>query len=231
MDMKLNVPFIRSERVKRAWTQQQLADVANLSLRTVQRIEATGKGGAESVKAIATAFDVDTERLLKGNEPEIPPNHIGKVILGYWSRVSALVVSLVLLAVIPYILFHTREAIGDADYYRFEGRIRLDDSPPHEFGIDVKSNQVFILDIDARHKLLFEAPAGNEAEGSTRIRLLQNDGKMYNVLHSSARPGRSGMAHSVAYRVCENDVVFYAPAVKTIPGCNESFSETVRQFH
>lgn len=227
MDMKLNIPLIRSERERRAWTQQQLADVAGLSLRTVQRIEATGNGGAESVKAIAAAFDLDLATLLlvtngRVSEPAAKP------VIGQWRWASVVALSLVAAVTGTYMVLHTTDVIGEAAYYRFEGAVRIDDGDPHEFGIDVKSDQVFILEIDRRQRLLLEAPEMHAAESVTRIRLLQNDGLMYNVLHSSTRPAQSGTPHSVAYRVCGIKTHFYAPMVERIPDCDESFTNTSR---
>jgi transcriptional regulator with XRE-family HTH domain len=57
MDMKLNSGVIRQEREKRAWSQEHLADVTGLTLRTIQRIEATGSASYESAGAIAAVFD------------------------------------------------------------------------------------------------------------------------------------------------------------------------------
>jgi transcriptional regulator with XRE-family HTH domain len=53
MDMKLNATLIRQERDKRAWSQEHLADVTGLALRTIQRIESTGSASYESAGAIA----------------------------------------------------------------------------------------------------------------------------------------------------------------------------------
>lgn len=56
--MNINTSVIKNKRTSKAWSQQQLADVADLSLRTVQRIERTGTCSLESVKAIASAFEL-----------------------------------------------------------------------------------------------------------------------------------------------------------------------------
>src|SRR5690349_13254575 len=63
MDMNINAETVRSERVKRAWSQEQLAAAAGLSLRTIQRIEKTGIAAAESVQALSAAFDLKIEEL------------------------------------------------------------------------------------------------------------------------------------------------------------------------
>lgn len=56
MDMNVNSHIIIELRNSRAWTQQHLAEVSGLSLRTVQRIENSGTGAPDSIKAIAVAF-------------------------------------------------------------------------------------------------------------------------------------------------------------------------------
>jgi len=42
MDMKINKEILRRERELRAWTQSHLAEVADLSMRTLQGIERPG---------------------------------------------------------------------------------------------------------------------------------------------------------------------------------------------
>ena len=54
---------IQELREERAWTQEHLAAVAGLSPRTVQRVEKDRTQDAETIKAVAAAFDVDLERL------------------------------------------------------------------------------------------------------------------------------------------------------------------------
>lgn len=63
MDMKLNPALIRQEREKRAWSQEHLADVSGLALRTIQRIESSGSASYESATAIAAVFDLPVATL------------------------------------------------------------------------------------------------------------------------------------------------------------------------
>jgi ribosome-binding protein aMBF1 (putative translation factor) len=58
MEMQVDTQLIRSEREQRAWSQSHLADVSDLGLRTIQRIEATGHASYESASAIAAAFSL-----------------------------------------------------------------------------------------------------------------------------------------------------------------------------
>jgi transcriptional regulator with XRE-family HTH domain len=73
MDMKIDALLVRTEREKRAWSQEHLAEVAGLALRTVQRVEATGSGSLETVKALAAVFGFDVAKLR--TSPAKPDRH------------------------------------------------------------------------------------------------------------------------------------------------------------
>ena len=62
--MMINAERVRDQRTRRGWTQQQLAEVADLSLRTVQRIENQGVASNESVSALSAVLEVSRETLL-----------------------------------------------------------------------------------------------------------------------------------------------------------------------
>src|SRR5262245_44303850 len=64
-DMNMNVDSkrIRLERERRAWSQQHLAEAAGVSLRTIQRVEATGLASYETAKSIAAVFQLDVATL------------------------------------------------------------------------------------------------------------------------------------------------------------------------
>lgn len=63
MEMNVDRHLIRNERERRAWTQEHLAQVAGLGLRTVQRIEAKGVASFESVRALAAVLDRSASEL------------------------------------------------------------------------------------------------------------------------------------------------------------------------
>jgi transcriptional regulator with XRE-family HTH domain len=58
MDMKIDGNRVRALREDRAWSQEHLAEVTGLSVRTIQRIETDGNASAESRLALAAAFAV-----------------------------------------------------------------------------------------------------------------------------------------------------------------------------
>jgi len=64
MDMKVNSPLITQLRNSKAWSQQQLSEISNLSLRTVQRVEKSGNASQETIKSIASAFELNVDELL-----------------------------------------------------------------------------------------------------------------------------------------------------------------------
>jgi len=63
MDVQVDADFIRSERERRAWSQEHLAGASGIGARTIQRIEATGVASYESVRAISAALEVPVSRL------------------------------------------------------------------------------------------------------------------------------------------------------------------------
>ncbi|MDG1819694.1 MAG: helix-turn-helix transcriptional regulator [Porticoccaceae bacterium] len=63
MEIIINTALIRELRRQKSWSQEQLASIAGLSLRTVQRIEKEGICSLESSQAIASAFELDAASL------------------------------------------------------------------------------------------------------------------------------------------------------------------------
>jgi len=59
----MNKNAIRELRIARAWSQEQLAEMAGLSVRTVQRAENGAPSGLETLKALAAVFEVSLDSL------------------------------------------------------------------------------------------------------------------------------------------------------------------------
>jgi transcriptional regulator with XRE-family HTH domain len=60
--------LIQKLRLQRGWSQQQLADLCGLSVRTIQRIEQGQVASTESLKSLAAVFEIDFSTL---QEPEM----------------------------------------------------------------------------------------------------------------------------------------------------------------
>ncbi len=54
---------LRELRIKHSYSQEKLADLANLSTRTIQRIEKEHKAGGQSINALAKVFDMSASGL------------------------------------------------------------------------------------------------------------------------------------------------------------------------
>jgi len=58
MEMQLDVQRLKELRESKAWSQSHLAEVAGISLRTIQRIEKSGIASPESAKSICASYDI-----------------------------------------------------------------------------------------------------------------------------------------------------------------------------
>ncbi len=56
--MKIDPAIVRRLREQRAWSQEQLAEIAGVSVRTVQRVETGGSGSLDTRMALAAALEV-----------------------------------------------------------------------------------------------------------------------------------------------------------------------------
>lgn len=78
MEMKVNPQKIKQLREAHGWSQEHLAEVAGLSGRTVQRIEAEGNASPESRMAVAAALGVEAAALGMEPAPAAVPAETGR---------------------------------------------------------------------------------------------------------------------------------------------------------
>ena len=55
----INLRAIKKMRLERHWSQDQLAEMSGLSIRTIQRIENGENAGLESLKSLAAVFEIN----------------------------------------------------------------------------------------------------------------------------------------------------------------------------
>jgi XRE family transcriptional regulator, regulator of sulfur utilization len=60
--------LVRKLRLQKGWSQEQLAELTDLSVRTIQRIERGQKPGLESSKSLASVFEVDHSIFFTGDD-------------------------------------------------------------------------------------------------------------------------------------------------------------------
>ena len=73
--MQIDSARLKQLRQQRAWSQEHLAALTGLSVRTIQRLETNGAAAHESRLALAAAFGLDPADLAPAPEPapHIPP--------------------------------------------------------------------------------------------------------------------------------------------------------------
>ena len=86
--MSVSSDIVRELRRERGWSQEQLAAIAGLSERTVQRIEAGGDCSLDSEMALASAFELPPSALSRSDVPAAAE----PMILTDWESVAGLFV-------------------------------------------------------------------------------------------------------------------------------------------
>lgn len=71
--MQINSARLRELRTARQWSQEQVAELSGLNLRTIQRLESGAKVSTESLRALAAVFGVPAESLLTGEPAPSQP--------------------------------------------------------------------------------------------------------------------------------------------------------------
>ncbi len=99
--------IVRKLRIEKGWSQETLAEISDLSVRTIQRIERGGNASLDSLSALASVFEVDIATLAtetsmyKQNElsnDEREAVEYVRDIKGFYSHVAFYVVTIAVLA-------------------------------------------------------------------------------------------------------------------------------------
>jgi transcriptional regulator with XRE-family HTH domain len=91
MDMRVDSSYIKAQRARRAWSQEHLAEVSGLGLRTIQRIEKTGAASYESARSLAAVFEIDVAELRVAEPTVVEPRRISISLRPVLGVVGALV--------------------------------------------------------------------------------------------------------------------------------------------
>jgi len=73
--MLVDTDILKNHRQQRGWTQEHLATLCDLSVRTIQRCEKTGVASMETTQAVAAAFGVTHAAILA--DGGVKPAHTG----------------------------------------------------------------------------------------------------------------------------------------------------------
>jgi transcriptional regulator with XRE-family HTH domain len=70
---------LKSLRLKKHWSQEELAQMSNLNVRTIQRVEKGDSVGVETLKSLAAVFEISIDELKRIIESEKQPKAQRKV--------------------------------------------------------------------------------------------------------------------------------------------------------
>ena len=88
--MDVSSEKVRQTRMARGWTQQQLAEVADLSLRTVQRVENQSVASNETVSALCAVLEIPRSELLT-QDPSRPEHQAAQRRMGMLVPIAGMV--------------------------------------------------------------------------------------------------------------------------------------------
>lgn len=63
--MEIRGDIVKQLRNDKGWTQAHLAEICDVNLRTIQRVENQGSASVETIMALCVAFDVKRQALFK----------------------------------------------------------------------------------------------------------------------------------------------------------------------
>jgi len=106
----MNLRDIKEMRLERHWSQDQLAEMSGLSIRTIQRIENGENAGLESLKSLAAVFETTISDSNKTEELEQLRKEEEYIqnFKGFYKLLAIAILSLV----VPFII-----ALNDAEHW------------------------------------------------------------------------------------------------------------------
>ena len=170
MDMKINSKLLIKERKTRAWSQQHLAEVSNLNLRTIQRIESSGNSSPESTKAIAASFNLKPNDLLTQNR-----NH--KPIIDKLKKLTALTALVTLVLFYPLSLVTAKSIMLDVKVEKdgteyIESSMLNEDGEESEIRVEKQLKLLLLSEITKEDQILISIKIYSYSE-SNGYKLIQ----------------------------------------------------------
>jgi len=106
----INLRDIKKMRLERHWSQDQLAEMSGLSIRTIQRIENGENAGLESLKSLAAVFEInitDSDKKQEMEQIRKEEEYVQNV-KGFYKLLAIAILSLV----VPFII-----AVNDSSHW------------------------------------------------------------------------------------------------------------------
>jgi transcriptional regulator with XRE-family HTH domain len=176
MELQLSGKLVRAEREKRAWSQEHLASVSGIGVRTVQRIEASGRASFETAKALASVFELSVEQLSDGAQV---PSEVRDVPIRLSARFSRAFGALAACTVIATCALFAAQALAgqllvkvtltvDENHHE-PMQLITDGGKPGEIRIDEQLRLVITPTEQAGRKVLLEVQIYDYASGEYRL--------------------------------------------------------------
>ena len=94
---------VKALRLAKHWSQDELAQMSNLNVRTIQRVEKGQSVGTETLKALAAVFEITTDELVEAIESEKRAELAEEKVksIKYFYAFSAFLIAVFLLFMLP----------------------------------------------------------------------------------------------------------------------------------
>lgn len=170
MELNLNSQLIKSRRLERAWSQEHLAHVCGLGVRTIQRIETTGQASYESVQALAATLDLPVRDLIGEALPEDRQTQG----ISLQKRKIALLASIILVA-ISFLVARTVVA----DQVMLDVGITVNEENQLASKVLANTGEEVLIQVDDQYRLLISPTLESNGDVSLAISLLKSNGVDY----------------------------------------------------
>lgn len=100
MKMQINATKVKQYREQKCWSQLQLSEMAGISLRTLQRVEAQSVASQETIKSLAAVMEMDCEALLPEPENDVTVQNEASNVDSKRRHKKELIVSIVVVIVV-----------------------------------------------------------------------------------------------------------------------------------
>jgi len=167
MEMRVNTSLIIEKRKLKAWSQQHLADISGLSLRTIQRIENTGNGSLDSIKAIASAFSMLPAEVM---QQELKYSVAPKKVFSIFGFLSGLLATGFLYS-----------SLANADTIALDVLLSASESEEYEIRMEEEYGNNMEVNIRPNLKLVFIPEIINEGEVEIIIKAYDTSGEQAGV--------------------------------------------------
>lgn len=114
-DKSQNIENLKRLRLERNWSQEQLAELSGLNIRTIQRIENGEKASLESIKSLASVFEIDFYTNDNSKRSQSEEQYVGDV-KGIYKLLGIAIISLI---------FPFFASIYDSSFWELFGWIAL----------------------------------------------------------------------------------------------------------